>query len=265
MSDIKQKAFSRLRELRQEADTIFTQGTETDAFKVWKRSVRTALVKLFGQDSPTVRDFDKVSYFPVVIASGTSDSVYRRAFASGMRSAIAIIDASIQEVEDYGLESLSTDSRTLSGVPLTTNGVFIVHGRDNGAKETVARFLEKLELNPIILHEQPDVGQTIVEKFERNADVGFAVVILTPDDVGALASASEDLQPRARQNVVFELGYFVGKIGRSRVCAMVRGKVEIPTDYLGIVYIQLEGDEWKLRLVKELKEAGFDVDANKAL
>ena len=174
---------------------------------------------------------------------------------------------SIQEVEDYGLESSDTDSRAraIFGATLTTNSIFIVHGRDNEAKETIARFLEKLELNPVILHEQPDVGQTIIEKFERNADVGFAVVLLTPDDVGALASASEDLQPRARQNVVFELGYFVGKLGRSRVCAMVKGKVEIPTDYLGIVYIQLEGDEWKLGLVKELKEASFDVDANKAL
>lgn len=267
MDNLKQKAYIRLKELRHEADAILSQGRESDAFKVWKRNVATAIAKLFGQDSRTAKDFDKVRYYPMVISSGTSDSVYQSAFVSGIRSAIAIIDAAIQEIEDYELavESEATPRSAEPASSSSKNNIFVVHGRDNESKVVIARFLEKLELNPIILHEQSDGGQTIIEKFERNSDVSFAIVLLTPDDIGALESEKDNLQPRARQNVVFELGYFVGKLSRSRVCAMVKGKVEIPTDYLGIVYIQLEGDEWKLRLVKELKQAGFDVDANKAL
>jgi predicted nucleotide-binding protein len=96
--------------------------------------------------------------------------------------------------------------------------VFVVHGHDEGALAAMARLLEKIEIEPIILQEQPDQGFTINEKFETYAkQVGFAVVLLTPDDLGGSASASSQAA-RARQNVIFELGYFVGKLGRGRAC-----------------------------------------------
>jgi predicted nucleotide-binding protein len=97
-------------------------------------------------------------------------------------------------------------------------------------KESVARFLEKLDLRPIILHEQPNKGRTVIEKFEAHSDVGFAVVLLTPDDVGGLASSPDKLSRRARQNVILELGYFIGKLGRAKVCALYKEGVEIPSD-----------------------------------
>ena len=94
---------------------------------------------------------------------------------------------------------------------------------------------------------------------------GLAVVLLTPDDEGRLQGGT-DLKPRARQNVIFELGYFAGILGRNRVCALTKGDVEIPSDYDGVIYITLDDSGgWKLRIVKELKAAGFDVDANLAL
>ena len=111
-----------------------------------------------------------------------------------------------------------------SGPPKSTNQVFVIHGHDESARESVARFLEKLELEPIILHEQPNKGRTIIEKFEDYADVRFAVVLLTPDDVGAVKDRADDLRPRARQNVVFEFGFFIGKLGRERVCALGEGR-----------------------------------------
>lgn len=143
--------------------------------------------------------------------------------------------------------------------------IFIIHGRDDGTKETVARFIDQLGLKPIILHEQPHQGQTIIEKFERHAEVAFAIAILTPDDTGGLAEEDQSLKPRARQNVIFEFGYFMGKLGRQRVCALKKENVEAPSDYDGVLYIRFnESGAWKMELVKELKNAGFDVNANLA-
>jgi site-specific recombinase XerD len=113
---------------------------------------------------------------------------------------------------------------------LSTHKVFVVHGHDAGAREAIARFLERIELEAIILHEQPDQGLTIIEKFETYAtQVGFAVVLLTPDDLGGQASSPAQVS-RARQNVIFELGYFAGKLGRGRTCLLRKGDVEIPSD-----------------------------------
>lgn len=145
--------------------------------------------------------------------------------------------------------------------------VFIVHGRDEAAKQSVARFLERLDLEVVILHEQPDKGRTLVEKLEASSsevDVAYAIVILTPDDVGALTSEKDKLQPRARQNVVFELGYFIARLGRQRVRAMYTEGVELPSDYQGVLYTQLDRPgAWRLELAREIKAAGITVDLNK--
>lgn len=123
-----------------------------------------------------------------------------------------------------------------------------------------------MELEPVILHEQPNKGRTIIEKFEEHADVRFAVVLLTPDDVGAVKDRKSDLLPRARQNVVFEFGYFIGRLGRDRVCALAKGDIERPSDSDGILYVPMDdNDGWKMRLLRELKTADFDVDVNQAL
>jgi predicted nucleotide-binding protein len=145
--------------------------------------------------------------------------------------------------------------------------IFVVHGHDGGIRETVARYLERLQLEPIILHEQPDQGRTIIEKFLDFADVGFAVIILTGDDQGAARGRkSATPRPRARQNVIFELGFFIGRLGRERVCALYEEGVEIPSDYEGILLVPLDGTEtWKLRLAKEMKAAGVPVDLNRIL
>ena len=118
----------------------------------------------------------------------------------------------------------------------------------------------------MILHEQPNEGRTIIEKFEYHADTQFAVALLTPDDTCSLQSDKNNLKPRARQNVIFEFGYFIGKLSRERVYALVKGDVEKPSDYNGVLYIPLDdSDGWKMKLVKELQSAGFEVDANRAL
>jgi predicted nucleotide-binding protein len=158
-------------------------------------------------------------------------------------------------------------SAKVSG-PVTANtmDVFVVHGHDEAPKQTVARFLEHLGLNPIILHEQSNRGRTVIEKFEHHAEVQFAIVLLSPDDVGRLANEDDSaLKSRARQNVIFEMGYFIGRIGRSHVFPLKAGNVEIPSDYAGVVYTDMDArGAWKAELVRELKSVGFAIDANKA-
>ena len=147
---------------------------------------------------------------------------------------------------------------------LPSNEVFVVHGRDGGTKESVTGFLRTLELEPVVLNEYPNEGRTIIEKFEHHASrVGFAIVLFTPDDIGSLQDEGSSQQARARQNVVFELGYFIGRLGRDRTCALLKGDVEIPSDYYGVLHIAMDdGEDWKMKLFRELKKAGFDIDAN---
>lgn len=147
----------------------------------------------------------------------------------------------------------------------TTNKIFVVHGHDNAMKEAVARFVEQNGLQPIILHEQPNSGRTVIEKFEAYSDVGFAIVLLTPDDKGAAMSEGE-LSNRARQNVVFEMGFFVGKIGRDKVAVLHKSDIELPSDISGIMYVKVDdAGAWKFLLAKELKEAGYNIDLNRCI
>ena len=144
--------------------------------------------------------------------------------------------------------------------------IFIVHGHDEAAKHEVARFMEQLGLRAIILHEKPDEDKTIIEKVEHHSNVGFAVVLLTPDDVGHPKDTPSESKPRPRQNVVLELGYFIGILGRSRVCALLKGDIELPTDYADVPYKSMDdAGAWKYDLARGIKEAGMDVDLKKAL
>lgn len=160
--------------------------------------------------------------------------------------------------------AVSIDEENSDGSTVADINVFVVHGHDTLAKLELARTLEKLNLTAIVLHEQANEGKTVIEKFERNASrVAFAVILLTPDDAGYPAGKPEDVSPRARQNVLLELGYFLGALGRSRVCVLHKGQVEIPSDYLGVVYLQMdESGAWRFSLAKELKQAGLPIDLN---
>lgn len=168
----------------------------------------------------------------------------------------------VRDYTAYIKNNGTTDS--VLNLPISKK-VFIVHGHDGEARETVARFLSIIGLDPIILHEQANKGRTVIEKVEHNSDVGFAVVLLTPDDQGR--SKTEDcLEDRVRQNVLLELGYFIGKLGRERVCALRRGKVSIPSDFAGVVWEEMDiSGAWKLALARELRAAGHEVDLDKII
>lgn len=174
------------------------------------------------------------------------------------------IDTRLAAVEHRLAAPPEVDAQT----PRYSQRIFIVHGHDAVLKNELARMLDKLGFDPIILHEQPDRGQTLLAKLANQMhDVGFAFVILTPDDVGAVAAGPKALQPRARQNVVFEHGLFAGRLGHERVCAIRRGEVEMPSDLHGLVYktVPVGGgiSSIALELVTELRAAGYVIDANK--
>jgi predicted nucleotide-binding protein len=144
--------------------------------------------------------------------------------------------------------------------------IFLVHGHNALLRTEVARLVERTvrDVELVILHEQPNQGRTIIEKFEHHASsAGFAIILLTADDEGS-AKGTSGKNARARQNVILELGYFIGTLGRSQVAVIYEPGVELPSDIMGVVYIQLDaGGAWKLSLAQELSAAGLQVNFSK--
>lgn len=189
-----------------------------------------------------------------------------REFHEDIDSRIHRLDSIIERIELIPLSTSVKLSEKVSPSPKKSDKrkIFVVHGHDNEAKLEVARFVEKLGFEPIILHEQASGSKTIIEKIETYSDIGFGIVLYTPCDIGAKNSESSNLRGRARQNVVFEHGFLTGKLGRHNVCSLVKGDLEVPTDISGIIYIPMDSD-WKLKLAKELRTAGCPVDMNKVI
>lgn len=146
----------------------------------------------------------------------------------------------------------------------TSKQVFIVHGHDNEAVQEMARTLEKGGFEAVILHEQPDSGLTIIEKIEKYTNVCYAVILYTECDRGRdKRESAENEKYRARQNVVFEHGYLISKLGRNRVSALVKGNIEKPGDINGVVYIEMDASGgWRAKLAKNMQDAGLSVDMN---
>jgi len=228
-------------------------------------NIRETIREVFGQNSPEFCDHQYHDIWHGGYNTMDDDATRQTKFAAGIPQTIIMLEGLIARLEEKREDiadhpiSLETPKRPTG----TTRRIFLVHGHDEEAKQTVARFLEKLELEPIILHEKPNEGRTIIEKFEQNSDVEYAVVLLTSDDVGYAKAEPDKACPRARQNVILELGYFIGRLSRRRVCALCKGSIEIPSDYHGVIYVPMDdGDGWKLKVAREIKQAGLDIDLN---
>jgi len=178
-----------------------------------------------------------------------------------LRQAIKWLSEELANKAEY---SRSTPDEPADVLPLPQTA-FIVHGHDSGPREAVARFLEKINIKPIILHEQANKGKTIIEKVETHGNVGFAIILLTPDDEGNKVGSEPRFRPR--QNVLLELGYFIGRLGRAKVCALsTDDTMELPTDFAGVVWEKFDNSGgWKQSLARELKAAGLQVDWNKVM
>jgi hypothetical protein len=241
-------------------------------FKKWIRDTQVALEHVFGKESRHITDFNGIRYSLGVFSSNTPNHKFQQRYVEGLENAKHVLLSMIEEIQEYWDESggddvvLQEESRTTAPSQLGSNKIFIIHGHDVGTKETVARFIAQLGLEPIILHEQANQGRTIIEKFEDHSDVGYAIALITPDDTGSSVKEPENVRQRARQNVIFEFGYFLGKLGRKNVAGLVKGDIEAPSDYSGVLYIPIDDSgAWRFLLIKELKSVGYEVDANKAI
>lgn len=225
------------------------------------------LNKIFNGNSSHIEKFENVYFDPSVISIGEDNThAYIYSFNSGKTSMLSVLRGALKEIEldEEFLPSTPTFPLDTEVTESTrSNKVFIVHGHDDGLKNEVARFVEKLDLEAVILHERANEGNTIIEKIEKNSDVGFAIVLYTPCDEGK-SKSSEQLQSRARQNVVFEHGFFIAKLGRSNVVALHKGQdIELPNDLSGVVYVKFESGAWKYEIAKEMKASGYIIDFNK--
>ena len=252
-------------QIQRAEEILASRPIKSDALSAWELLTKNFLSKAFGNFSPNVSavvDIGKYGSFPM----NARAEWWENHNAESLQTKTSRL---------RGLVELLETELSLSGEPPSTpetpaqlsRRVFLVHGHHDGLLHEVARYLEKLKLEPIILREQPSSGRTIIEKFVDFADVGYAVVLLAPDDRGGTVKAPfEQQHPRARQNVILELGYFLGKLSRNRVTALHLGDVEIPSDYSGVAFVGVDDrGAWRLELARELKASGLDIDMNLAL
>jgi predicted nucleotide-binding protein len=196
------------------------------------------------------------------------DRMFRQFLDEGKRRSIGLLEQAIRSHEEEAPPASSPAAFPPRAKRPPIRKVFVVHGHDEIARKQVAAFLRRADFEPIILNEKANEGRTVIEKVIAHSDVGFAVVLLTPDDEGRVrvGGDGEALRPRARQNVLLELGYFIGSLGRKNVCAMKKGAVEIPSDWEGVINTELDpAGVWRTALLKELDAVGFDTDWKKAL
>lgn len=235
-------------------------GDDTSEWLEWKTRSKNFILKSMSADSPAVKMANEALSIPT---SGNLPDNFERAKATLIKALENTINALKEDV--YG-ELIGEESESTS--PALSNKIFIVHGHDSELKNDVERFVHEIGLEPIILHRQADNGSTIIEKFERNSDVGYAFILLTPDEVAYTVDQLEvpenkrKMENRVRPNVIFEFGYFVGKLGRLRVCCLHKGNVSTPSDLAGLVYKKIDGsiDSQAYAIIKELKAAGYTIN-----
>lgn len=246
---------NKLIKLYNEIDELKSKDSSSDSdFKAWKTDVQLCLSGLYGEKSIQLKNFNSRQFSPILIGGNTD---WHGPYVRDLETTQKEFERYIGDFEDE-CEKVSVNKKGTSN-----NKVFIVHGHDGELKERVARRLEQQGIEAIILSEQANRGKTIIEKLEAYSDVHVAIALFTQDDLGASKEEKENEKYRARQNVVFEAGYFMGYLGRENTIIIVDENVEIPGDLAGMVYTTKEN--WEFEMLKELNAAGMKIDMNKLL
>ena len=278
----KMNDYEKLEIIYKEIDELIeTSSTaNTPEFQDWKLKAERFLSHYFGMQSVEMEQFRKTQFLPIFDYDNESKCI--ECCKKGLEKTKHIFRTYLDDISTDMLDKAEKsmqqklkemrqwqhEDMLLANVSQGTSiartkeykKVFIVHGHDNALKQEVARMIEKQGLEAIILSEQANRGKTIIEKFEEHSDVGAAICLFTGDDYGKAKDAtSENL--RARQNVVFEAGYFMGKLGRENVVLIANPDIEIPSDLKGVVYTNEKS--WQVDVLKELKAIGYVIDFNK--
>lgn len=234
-------------------------GSDTPKWRVLKVRVRNFISECMDDSSP--------ANILVIEALGKrTDGGYPDEFELTKAKLISALELAKSALNDDEFGELKKKG-SMSKAPSLSNKVFIVHGHDQGLKTDIERFVSEIGLTPVVLHREADQGATIMEKFEKHSDVGYAFILLTPDEISFTTdqlSVNENdrkTEYRARPNVIFEFGYFVGKLGRERVCCLHKGEVVVPSDLDGLVYKKVVSDidSVAFSIIRELKAAGYSV------
>lgn len=230
----------------------------------WTTETATLLRLFLGEDNDNYKTFQKIRYTPnyAPASEQTSENMFQR----GVEKGRSLISAAITEIEITRQTSPKSGTATPeSEAPALGTDIFLVHGRDEVHKLKVVDFIQTVTgRRPITLSEQPGKGRTLIEKFEQEGGrAAFGVVVATADDIGRAKTDSKD-QPRARQNVILEWGFFAGRLGRSRTTLLYESDVELPSDINGLNYISLDSaGAWRVELGRELAAAGIEIDMDK--
>jgi predicted nucleotide-binding protein len=232
-------------------------GQDSTEWLAWKTRVSNTILDLVEENSAPAIPLNKAQEI-------CTEGNYLEQFDRQKSTLLAAIEGTLQILKDDTFGESKRPKSQASSASLS-NRIFIVHGHDHALKTELETFLTTIGVESVVLHRQPDKGRTLIEKFEQHADVGFAFILLTPDEVACTADQASlpelerKTEYRARPNVIFEFGYFVGKLGRERVCCVVKGDVSRPSDIDGLVYkpIPESLDSIKFSLIMELKAAGY--------
>lgn len=224
-----------------------------EKFLKWRLDTQFTLKNIYSENSDYYRKFENID-FDVGDYFISLRGKQKARFSKILDVARILLKSYVDEINTFW--RFESDNKDV--IPNYDNkNVFIIHGHDDDMKNSVLKFIRSLGLNPIILHEKPNLGNTIIEKFEKHANVTYAIAIFSPDDIGRKREGiiKEKLKKRARQNVVFEFGYFIGALSRERVCCLYSKGVELPSDYSGVLYISYDKKGiWKQDIIKEFTE-----------
>jgi predicted nucleotide-binding protein len=238
-------------------------------YRAWESAALNYVHKSFGVNHPNAQNFKEIGRLisaPKNAGPSYWSGVSQRCLIDQLVCLRSYIGELEEELESAQLAKKSSQPKIDLDAPISRK-VLIVHGHNETVRESCARFLKRLELRPIILHEKPNAGKSIIEKFQDHADVAFGVVVLTADESGGLKnSKSSGQNSPARQNALFEFGYLLGKLGRSNVCALIESGVELPSDFKGVLFVEIDGEgNWKFNLARKITAAGIDIDLNNAM
>jgi len=283
-----------LQRLIEDIEKVRIKPRMSPKFKSWHRETLETLERVFGRRSRQVKDFETIRYNLATFSNKTPESKFEEAFQQGLMNAAIMLSAAVKELKkgDAGSSSKSEAAPAAQRVPETPvpaaapsirepaaspnptsapvakeppsivkramtasgNKIFIVYANDIGMKDEVSMFLSKMGVSTIMLKESADSGVSLIDELEKHDNVHYAIVMLNPDASGI------------SENTVYELGLIVGRLGRNRVCGLVKEYIGILANYSGISYVPVDpAGAWKFLLIKQLKDAGFNIDANLAL